>query len=1534
MRDLPKNTNHVVKKASEIFLSSDRLNSNRPSTNEVFDGATSGADSATSSSAHGRTPLFVSSSSIPKVQDSPISSNNNSAEIHNSATFRMDRISLEEFNEASQHSISLATGRALQHDTATDDEEILEFISNEINVSDEQTPSSSPSSSTDSESESCESQGSSDGEDEIITSAQQRSDRVLEEPCYTRIKTTINQGGVAIRTPVPFGTIVPRPTNTSTLYSGNVAGGSTLHSPGDEKSRIPRLRKAVSGTASQVQSHASSASRSRCHPVICDVMRLETIRERNSVYSEDGEFIDLPLPPVPQSSNSATDSTVSDCDGRAHDQQMPAVTNRAEAYLQSRLQDFEEEDGPIGNGYIGEGDCVEEIILAPLAVDNNINFRSTLNGRAVDEEIKSIDSSTSNTLRKSAWSVVSTGSTGGGCSSEDFSEGDDSDREDGNQAEEDDYGERSSGYRDKSPFLRSVSLSPVERRFRKQSVPPRQRRRKSASSAGKHSSESGGNWSHQRTDVDDAEHSGEDTICCDDDFTWVKAHDRSEAPKASVESDRRSSSQATTSRSVPPEQRDQVMPPKHQPQRQLTRSSPSSTSSVVGSGKPPRPLRETGSLDRRRNLSTSRHERDGKSRSTHSLKEKSSSSDLHKHDSLSSNLSLNSKDHLRDSGNFNNYNSSGSSSLHQQRHQHQHNPRQSPSIWEPPPPPPVAHWDPHYYWGYPHYHHQHQSREELRLIDYHRRQQELYQYGSNSNLGSAQDLSCSSGCCNRGYFPPPFPPPPGACCPYDQRPQCSKEFQRQDTDERLRRLQTDKEALAMQVKTLTEQVQSQSTKISELERTVKEKNQLLSNAEDLLQRVSVFAQTVGIQIDKQKEMLSRSSLETQKLELMSAMSELKLQQAALERENLELRTNFVTSTGGLMNGSLTSSSNGNASPLTNVLNNNSISMLRRPQIITNTRMVGMSASTPGNSLNLSPMHHGSHGSLPQTAVSPITPKTPPATYRQRIDVHYSSLPRQAFATTLSTVSTSSGSSTATDSNANPRRNVAFAESENGNEDRSDGVPPARSYTPQPSPSPSMSNKLKNIFGKIKRSNSGTLEDLTGADSEFKRGGIRATAGARLGWSGTVPYRRPDKPFREWDLDGVCQWFDHLGLNMYEEELRRWLKSSMAPAVDLIKASPVDIEKELNLRNPLHRKKIVLAVADISGTEDEDELFKSAGMLDTAWILRWLDDIGMPQYKDTFTAARMDGRMLHKLTFDDLATLQMSSCLHVASIRRGIQLMRHEKWQPDCLVRRPLPPDTNVKDDVRLWSSQRVHEWLRVVDLAEYSPNLRGSGVHGALMIFEVKFTAELFADLLSIPASKTLLRRHLATHFKDLLGRDIIQVKREAENTLGFQPLTISSKIKTPKKSQFSLKRKKSAKGGQLGEEWSDYVCPMGGSGQEHLPSATYASSTNSTNNSNVSAGASTAFTSNASSNANPNHVTSIGMTKNPSMVPTACPDSTTSSTTSTTTFGVESELVSLPPQPLNSIMSQTMATGSGTNGGGCGSDSPVSTRSSTTSTS
>jgi len=38
------------------------------------------------------------------------------------------------------------------------------------------------------------------------------------------------------------------------------------------------------------------------------------------------------------------------------------------------------------------------------------------------------------------------------------------------------------------------------------------------------------------------------------------------------------------------------------------------------------------------------------------------------------------------------------------------------------------------------------------------------------------------------------------------------------------------------------------------------------------------------------------------------------------------------------------------------------------------------------------------------------------------------------------------------------------------------------------------------------------------------------------------------------------------------------------------------------------------------------------MIMQVWCVSgWLDDIGLPQYKDAFFEARVDGRMLHALT---------------------------------------------------------------------------------------------------------------------------------------------------------------------------------------------------------------------------------------------------------------------------------------------------------------
>ena len=49
---------------------------------------------------------------------------------------------------------------------------------------------------------------------------------------------------------------------------------------------------------------------------------------------------------------------------------------------------------------------------------------------------------------------------------------------------------------------------------------------------------------------------------------------------------------------------------------------------------------------------------------------------------------------------------------------------------------------------------------------------------------------------------------------------------------------------------------------------------------------------------------------------------------------------------------------------------------------------------------------------------------------------------------------------------------------------------------------------------------------------FRRGGLRATAGGRLGWS-TNNQTLSKKPFSDWSLEVLCVWMDSLGIGKYE-----------------------------------------------------------------------------------------------------------------------------------------------------------------------------------------------------------------------------------------------------------------------------------------------------------------------------------------------------------------------------------------------------------------
>nr|XP_039249464.1 liprin-beta-2-like [Styela clava] len=318
---------------------------------------------------------------------------------------------------------------------------------------------------------------------------------------------------------------------------------------------------------------------------------------------------------------------------------------------------------------------------------------------------------------------------------------------------------------------------------------------------------------------------------------------------------------------------------------------------------------------------------------------------------------------------------------------------------------------------------------------------------------------------------------------------------------------------------------------------------------------------------------------------------------------------------------------------------------------------------------------------------------------------------------------------------------------------------------------------------------------------FTRGGFRATAGPRLGASKPKLTQNTTSPFAQWNTTEVTDWLIDLGLEAYVENCKNWVKSGAT----LLQATNQDIEKELGVHNPLHKKKLMLSLQAL-GDEDEigGEIIKGVGM-DHVTVARWLDDIGLPQYKEAFHKARIDCRMLHHLTIGDLQRLRITNLLHTLSFRRAIYTLRNIKFDPLQLKRRPVD-ETVEKEDVALWTNHRVMEWLRSIDLAEYAPNLRGSGVHGSLIIMEPQFSGEILSSLLHIPTSKSLLRRHLIAKFNELLPPDSLASKQKEASSM----LNIAAKVKIGRRSFGPLSRLKGL-GSSGSREFSngEYVCPF-----------------------------------------------------------------------------------------------------------------------------
>ncbi|CAF0918897.1 unnamed protein product [Adineta ricciae] len=325
--------------------------------------------------------------------------------------------------------------------------------------------------------------------------------------------------------------------------------------------------------------------------------------------------------------------------------------------------------------------------------------------------------------------------------------------------------------------------------------------------------------------------------------------------------------------------------------------------------------------------------------------------------------------------------------------------------------------------------------------------------------------------------------------------------------------------------------------------------------------------------------------------------------------------------------------------------------------------------------------------------------------------------------------------------------------------------------------------IKNLFGRIIRTNSGNIQE----DDEnlFHRGGCRGTMTSEKSLSSL------ESTFAHWQTEQIVNWLYGIGLGQYTTEFRKHFKNGS----QLLHTSPQELEKKIGMRNPLHRKKLQLCLTGLCTRQTE------AYSLDTYWVQKWLDDIGLPQYKEYFAESKVDGRILNSLTLEDIIYLNVTNELHHLSIKRSIQVLRLNEFNPTCMKRRPHPNDKNNINEIIYWSNHRVMEWLRSIDLAEYAPNLRGSGVCGALIILELRFNVSTLAEILSIPLSKTLLRRHLAMQFQELIGNDLQNRKNQYEKSPNCQPLTLHTKIRFPR-GLFTHRRTRSV-------DTDELVCPM-----------------------------------------------------------------------------------------------------------------------------
>ncbi|VDO24462.1 unnamed protein product [Haemonchus placei] len=154
----------------------------------------------------------------------------------------------------------------------------------------------------------------------------------------------------------------------------------------------------------------------------------------------------------------------------------------------------------------------------------------------------------------------------------------------------------------------------------------------------------------------------------------------------------------------------------------------------------------------------------------------------------------------------------------------------------------------------------------------------------------------------------------------------------------------------------------------------------------------------------------------------------------------------------------------------------------------------------------------------------------------------------------------------------------------------------------------------------------TSQDQNGS-ATLKKGTSRSASSVRfISEPGNVELFPPLSQFVDWKSEQLAEWMGEVGFAQYMPEVSKYVRSGR----HFLNMNDNEYEIILGIRTPLHRKRLNLLLRRI-----EDDSGNAVSNWDMHMTQKWLEDIGLPQYKEVFCENMIDGLMFSALTATDL-----------------------------------------------------------------------------------------------------------------------------------------------------------------------------------------------------------------------------------------------------------------------------------------------------------